>query len=100
VENVRTEFTKAGVDTIVLGCTHFLHVEALFRKLLGKDFRIVDSREGVSARILQLLKAHDLTDYNGNGPSLFWLTGTPRDPGHYRKIATAFGLAYAGVLNA
>jgi glutamate racemase len=58
-ERVRQEverFTEEGVDALVLGCTHFLHLEGEFRSLLEeKGIMLVDSREGVSRQAQRLL---------------------------------------------
>jgi glutamate racemase len=48
------EFRAAGVDTVVLGCTHFVHVEKAIREILGGSVRIVDSRAGVTRQIIRI----------------------------------------------
>ncbi len=56
---VRTEverFRSAGIDTLVLGCTHFLHLEPEFRHLLNDEgIALVDSRDGVARQVQRLL---------------------------------------------
>jgi glutamate racemase len=49
------KFRAAGVDAIVLGCTHFLFLLDEFRREAGPDIRIYDSLEGISRRVEQLL---------------------------------------------
>lgn len=60
-ERVRQEvdrFTTEGIDALVLGCTHFLHLEGEFRALLeARGIRLVDSREGVSRQARRVLAA-------------------------------------------
>ncbi len=51
------EFFKAsGVDTVVLACTHFLHLLSEFEEAFGSAVKVVDSREGVAKQALRLLK--------------------------------------------
>jgi glutamate racemase len=56
------KFRAAGVDAIVLGCTHFLFLQDEFRREAGPDIRVYDSLEGVSGRIESLL------DEDGGAP--------------------------------
>jgi glutamate racemase len=49
------KFRAAGVDAIVLGCTHFLFLQDDFRREAAPDIRVYDSLEGVSGRIESLL---------------------------------------------
>jgi glutamate racemase len=48
---------EAGVDAIVLGCTHFLYLAAEFAELAGPAVRIVDSRDGVAAQLRRVVNA-------------------------------------------
>ena len=52
-------FASCGCDTLILGCTHFTHmardIERAFRFATGGDVFVVDSREGVSNRALDVL---------------------------------------------
>ena len=58
-ERVRQEverFRDERIDALVLGCTHFLHLEEEFRDLLGTEgITLVDSRDGVSRQVQRLL---------------------------------------------
>jgi glutamate racemase len=49
------KFRAAGVDAIVLGCTHFLFLLDEFRREAEPDIRIYDSLEGISRRVEHLL---------------------------------------------
>jgi glutamate racemase len=49
-------FTSEGIDALVLGCTHFLHLEKEFRSLLAaRKIMLVDSRDGVSRQARRVL---------------------------------------------
>jgi len=53
------KFRSSGVDSIVLGCTHFLHLADDFRLAAGEDIGIYDSVEGVSRRVESILDGED-----------------------------------------
>ena len=44
-------FKKNGVDTIVLGCTHFVYIKHLVKKIMGANIRIVDTSEAVARQL-------------------------------------------------
>ncbi len=47
-------FLSQNVDTIILGCTHFLHCKKEFIELCGNDIHIVDSQDGVVRQALKV----------------------------------------------
>jgi len=48
-------FRKQGVDTLVLGCTHFLYLLDEFKREAEPEIKIFDSLEGITNRIEFLL---------------------------------------------
>jgi len=96
---VRT-FIHAGVDRIILACTHFLHLEKDFiascARLGANDVQIVDSRQGVARRLAQLAKDIGLDSASGarnSGTGRFFLTGEPPFDPNYRLWAERFRLS-------
>jgi glutamate racemase len=51
---------QAGVDTLVLGCTHYPLLKPLLADELGGGVRLIDSAEETAAETLRVLDAHDL----------------------------------------
>ena len=49
-------FRKQNCDVIILGCTHFLNLADLFEKVSAPDIKVVDSRDGVARRALDVVK--------------------------------------------
>jgi glutamate racemase len=77
------KFRAAGVDAIVLGCTHFLFLLDEFRREAGPDIGIYDSLEGISRRVEQLLDKDEKKLRAGKGgpgvknaAGLFLITGS------------------------
>jgi len=94
-------FRNAGIDALVLGCTHFLHLEAEFRQLLDADgITLIDSREGVARQVQRLLREGDESaqhDSNAS-PDALYVTGALPIENRYGYFACQFGLSLAGVL--
>lgn len=57
---------EAGVDTVVLGCTHFLHVRDQLSALFGRDIVVVDSRDGVASRVISVVGGPDAADHTAD----------------------------------
>ncbi len=99
-ERVRAEverFRDAQVDTLVLGCTHFLHLEPEFRSLLdGEGIVLVDSRDGVIRQAARLAGV----EKNGaaRGSDTLYLTGPHPREERYAWFAAQFGLRLEGAL--
>ena len=51
---------EAGVDTLVLGCTHYPFVLPLINQITGPDVRIVDPAPAVAQQVRRVLEAGEL----------------------------------------
>ena len=54
VQGYLKQFRAAGVDTLVLGCTHFLFLQEDFQREAADDISVFESLEGISKRIESL----------------------------------------------
>jgi len=88
---------EAGVDAIVLGCTHFVHLLAEFRELAGSGVSIVDSREGVVKRLDTVLKNSRHTG-SPVAEDCLYLTGDGEPGTVHAGFASLFALRFAGTL--
>jgi len=101
------------VQAVVLGCTHFVLLEREFRTVLSDRVALIDSREGVTRRILSLLEggkpgqkaAGTSQDAAGEAQpgglakrSELYLHGGAEEQERYRAFARHFGLRYCGLL--
>ena len=59
-----------GVDTLVLGCTHYPLLRAAIGKFLGESVRLVDSAENCARAVSCLLEKDDLRAGPGSGGEL------------------------------
>ncbi len=93
-----------GVDAVVLGCTHYLHLSSELQRHLGAGVAVVDSRDGVGRRVEQLLKERGELAPEGSPRGQFHFTADPSwSPARlaeletrYRGWARRFSLDYAG----
>jgi glutamate racemase len=94
---VRTALEGVGSsDSVVLACTHFLHLEDEFRSVLGDRVRIIDSRNGVVQQLRRVLDgAAALEESVYCGPHLLFVS---EHAARYEAHARRFELEYAGVL--
>lgn len=104
----------AGSDAIVLGCTHFVHLADEFASEAGPGVRIVDSRDGVVARLASLVGGERRSGREGaagdqgggtrgggveaRGDDRLYLTGEGAPGPVYDGFAERFGLRFAGTL--
>ncbi len=59
-----------GVDTVVLGCTHYAFVHEQIKALLGPDVRLVDTAEAVAKQAARLFQALPKSPAAGEPPAL------------------------------
>ena len=68
---------QSGIDTLILGCTHYPLLKKPIRKFLGSGVRLVDSAEETAAEVAMLLKNSALSRKTGKGLHSFFVTDAP-----------------------
>lgn len=84
-----------GADTLVLGCTHYPHLDSLIRELAGPDTAVLDSGAAVARQVRRRLVETGLLAPSGrHGGERFWTSGQPTRiyPVMERLWGTAFDL--------
>jgi len=67
---------EAGVDTAILGCTHYPFVGALLQRLLGPQVTLITSGTAIARRVQHALSTRELaTTQTGEGSYSFLCTG-------------------------
>lgn len=89
-------FKDQDVDSLVLGCTHFIHLRAEFQTVLGPEIEVVDSVEGVGRQVLRKLRELPV-ETSGNPVYRIYTTGSGEDDS-YRDFSRIYGAVYSGVL--
>jgi glutamate racemase len=79
---------RAGVDTLILGCTHYPLVAPMLQRILGRDVRLVSGGHAVAAAVQRTLERSALArPPAGEGRYDFLCTG---DTDSFRQLGTRF----------
>ena len=70
---------EAGVDTVVLGCTHYPFVRQAIAEALGPDVRILDSGEAIARQTARVLRERGVAAAEGAGSLRLLTTGDPAE---------------------
>lgn len=69
---------EKGVDTIVMGCTHYPFVIPLIQEIVGPNVRVIDPAPAIARQVKRMLEAHQLvTGDQSPGTVRFITTGDP-----------------------
>ncbi len=70
---------NAGVDTLVLGCTHYPFVSALIRRIAGEGIELIDPSGAVAAQVVRVLDARGWRNESTHLPAhRFYTSGDPQ----------------------
>ena len=68
----------AGIDVLILGCTHYPLLAPLVGEIMGHGTTIVDSASSVTSAVVQMLNEIDLTNKSASpGSREFYVTDLP-----------------------
>jgi glutamate racemase len=68
---------RSGIDTLLLGCTHYPLLREMFVKILGARVKIVDSATATAEAVRERLRTLKLARHTGGGGQSFFVTETP-----------------------
>lgn len=100
-------FSACNVDTIVLGCTHFIHVADDIQTMVGGGVQVLDSRSGVVRQALKVAFSNS-EDSMSSAISTdepedrsFFVTGFSDDTeeGLYIDLCRRHGIPWGGILS-
>ncbi len=80
---------EAGIDTLVLGCTHYPLLKAVIGETVGSGVRLVDSAEATAAVVRERLAERDLLERGGKaaGTDRFFVTDSSE---RFREVGSQF----------
>ncbi|HXZ87489.1 MAG TPA: glutamate racemase [Candidatus Binataceae bacterium] len=67
----------SGIDTLLLGCTHYPLLRGVFSRVLGAGVKIVDSAGATAAMVRERLAALRLARMSAHSAQSFFVTETP-----------------------
>lgn len=92
IETVAEEYLSplrnAGVDTLILGCTHYPLLEGVIGEIMGPDVTLVSAGEEAAFQLKRLLKAQNLrADTQRQGETAFFVSDRVED---FARMASMF----------
>jgi glutamate racemase len=79
---------RAGVDVLVLGCTHYPLLKPLLARVLGPTLTLVDSAEETAKVVAEEIARGGLAAAAGNHPTHRFVVSD--DEPHFRKVGARF----------
>ena len=73
------EGTAAGVDTLILGCTHYPLLTGVISYVMGDDVTLVSSAEECAKDVYKMLTSTGLMRESGDPTYTFATTGAPEE---------------------
>lgn len=78
LESALTPMLREGIDTIVLGCTHYPFVIPLIEEICGTSVRVIDPAPAVARQTRRLLEQHGLlAEWDQPAEVHFYTSGDP-----------------------
>ena len=65
---------RTGIDTLLLGCTHYPLLAPVIRRIIGSDVAVIDSASATASALAALLEMHSLAAQSDSIPSHVQLT--------------------------
>lgn len=81
LEELTRPLREAGVDAVVLGCTHYAFVAPALARVLGPEVQLVDSAPAIARRTEHLLREAGHLAGSGSGSLRVLTTGQPQKVG-------------------
>jgi glutamate racemase len=79
---------EAGVDTVILGCTHYPLIRPIFQRVFGRDVTLVFSAEETAREVAETLARKGIENEAGReGVYRFLTTG---EPSAFRELGERF----------
>lgn len=77
-ERYLSPLKQAGVDTLILGCTHFPIIAPTISKVMGEGVTLISSGEACAKEVAEYLKKNDMLNENTDSGELkFYVSDTP-----------------------
>jgi glutamate racemase len=77
LEELTRPLRAAGVDAVVLGCTHYAFVAPALARVMGPGVELVDSAPAIARRVEHLLREGGVLKSSGPGSMRVLTTGRP-----------------------
>ncbi len=90
LEKALRPMLERGVDTVVLGCTHYPFVIPLIRQIVGDTVRVIDPAPAVARQVKRVLESVGGRRLSGESvPIRYYTSGAPDS---FRAVLTVLGV--------
>jgi len=76
-ERYLNDFQYSGIDTLVMGCTHYPILEHVIKRVMGKDITIVNTGRETAKEVQYTLEAKAIFNDAGKGGCEYFVTDSP-----------------------
>jgi glutamate racemase len=76
-ETYLASLARSGIDTLILGCTHYPLLKPLIAEVMGPSVTLVDSAEETAREVAARLAADGIARAAGPGSTSFFVTDAP-----------------------
>ncbi|HEV7732066.1 MAG TPA: glutamate racemase [Candidatus Binatia bacterium] len=77
VDTYLASLARSGIDTLILGCTHYPLLKPVIGEVMGPTVRLVDSAAETARVVAARLEADGLLRPDGSGTTSFFVTDVP-----------------------
>lgn len=84
LEDALLPMMDRGIDTVVLGCTHYPFVIPLIEDIVGPSVRVIDPAPAVARQVGRMLDIHNIRSLGGEAGSVRYMTSG--DPGRLQSM--------------
>ncbi len=88
LKNILDPMLAKGIDTVVLGCTHYPFVIPLVQEIVGSDVRVIDPAPAVARQTKRLLEEHGWLAQGNEPAGVEYFTSG--DPAGMQKLLPLF----------
>lgn len=68
---------RTGIDTLILGCTHYPLLKGIIGKVMGSNVALIDSAEAVALESKRILEEKSMQKANGKGEAFYFVSDAP-----------------------
>ena len=86
LEEVFALYDLKKVDAVVLGCTHYVFLKDMIRRMLPEHIAITEGSEGTARQLKRVLARNHLLNESGEGLVELETSGSPEDLEKMRRL--------------
>lgn len=98
-----TELIDIGIDTLILGCTHYPLIRSTIGKIMGESVRLVNPAYETARELKELLAAEDMLNDKeaelGDNQYRFYVSDAAEKFKHFANSIIKYGILSAKIIN-